>query len=155
VLGIAGAVIAEIGSAGWLLLIFIGAPVIEEMFKPIGVFLGQVWFPETLRSRLHVALLCAVSGVVFGLIESWVYVNLYVDNPSADYTLFRYTVPVALHAVASFIVGLGLTYAVVDWVNGRGRLPNTSRNFYLGGVLLHAAYNTGASILYLFDVTEF
>ncbi len=55
--------------------------------------------------------------------------------------------PVALHATASFIVGLGLTYAVVNWVNGRGKLPKSSRNFYLAGVLLHAVYNTSVVIL--------
>ena len=100
-LGIGGAVIAEIGSVGFLLLIFIGAPIIEEIFKPIGVYLGQVWFPQALRNRVYVALLCALGGVVFGLIESWVYVNVYVDDPSDAYVQFRYTVPVALHAAAS------------------------------------------------------
>ena len=153
-LGIVGAVIAEIGSGGFLLLIFIGAPIIEEIFKPIGVYLGQVWFSQALRNRIYVALLCALGGVVFGLIESWVYINVYVDDPSDAYTQFRYTVPVALHAAASFIVGLGLTYAVVDWVNGRGKLPKSSRNFYIGGVLLHAVYNTSAVILTVAGVLD-
>ena len=67
---------------------------------------------------------------------------------------FRYTVPVALHGAASFIVGLGLTYAVVDWVNGRGELPKSSRNFYVGGVLLHAVYNTSAVILTVAGVLD-
>jgi ABC-type sulfate transport system permease component len=128
--------------------------VIEEIFKPIGVYLGQVWFPQALRNRIYVAFLCALGGAVFGLIESWVYVNVYVDNPSNAYVQFRYTVPVALHAGASFIVGLGLTYAVVNWVNGRGKLPKSSRNFYVGGVLLHAAYNTGVVMLTLAGVLD-
>ncbi len=153
-LGIGGAVIAEIGSGGFLLLIFIGAPIIEEAFKPIGVYLGQVWFSQALRNRIYVALLCALSGVVFGLLESWVYVNVYVDDPSDAYTQFRYTVPVALHAAASFIVGLGLTYAVVNWVNGRGKLPKSSRNFYFGGVFLHSVYNTSAVILWATGVLD-
>ena len=153
-LGIGGAVIAEIGSGGFLLLIFIGAPIIEEVFKPIGVYLGQVWFSPALRNRIYVALLCALGGVVFGLLESWVYVNVYVDDPSDAYTQFRYTVPVALHAASSFIVGLGLTYAVVNWVNGRGKLPKSSRNFYIGGVLLHSIYNTSAVILSVAGVLD-
>jgi len=135
-------------------VIFIGAPIIEELFKPIGVYLGQVWFPQTLRNRIYVALLCALGGVVFGLIESWVYVNIYVDDPSDAYTQFRYTVPVALHAAASFIVGLGLTQAVVHWVNGRAKLPKSSRNFYIGGVLLHAVYNTSVVILSIAGVID-
>ncbi len=62
--------------------------------------------------------------------------------------------PVALHTAASFIVGLGLTHAVVDWVNGRGKLPKSSRNFYVGGVVLHAVYNTSAVILTVAGVLD-
>ncbi len=113
-----------------------------------------MWFPQALRNRIYVALLCALGGVIFGLIESWFYVNVYVDDPSDAYTQFRYTVPVALHGAASFIVGLGLTYAVVDWVNGRAKLPKSSRNFYIGGVLLHAVYNTSAVILSVAGVLD-
>lgn len=153
-LGIFGALIVELGSGGALLLIFIGAPVIEEMLKPIGAYLGQVWLPQALRNRLFVACLCAVSGVIFGLIESWVYVNIYVDDPSDAYRTFRYTVPVTLHAVASFIVGLGVTRAVVDWVDGRRPLPKSTRNFYIAGVVLHSVYNTGAVVLWLTGVFD-
>ncbi|MEX0682705.1 MAG: PrsW family glutamic-type intramembrane protease [Dehalococcoidia bacterium] len=153
-LGILGAIITELGSGGYLLVIFIGAPVIEEIFKPLGVYLGQVWFPQALRSRLYTAFLSALGGITFGLIESWIYVNIYVDNPSEHYEQFRYTVPVALHATASFIVGLGITRAVVEWVNGRGRLPRSTRRFYVGGVVLHSFYNTGAVLLSVFGVLD-
>ncbi len=92
--------------------------------------------------------------MVFGLIESWVYVNVYVDDPSEAYQQFRYTVPVALHGAASFVVGLGLTHGVVNWVNGRSKLPKASRNFYISGVLLHATYNTGAVVLSIAGVLD-
>jgi len=128
--------------------------VIEEIFKPIGVYLGQVWLPQALRSCLYTAFLAALGGIAFGLIESWVYVNIYVDDPSDDYRLFRYTVPVALHATASFVVGFGVTRGVVEWVNGRAKLPRSSRNFYIGGVALHSVYNTTAVVLSLAGVFD-
>jgi hypothetical protein len=51
VLGIGGAFLGEVGSGGILLGVFIGAPVIEEAFKPIGVYLALVKCAE--QSALH------------------------------------------------------------------------------------------------------
>jgi RsiW-degrading membrane proteinase PrsW (M82 family) len=155
-LGIAGSVISELGSVGgWLLLPFIGAPIIEEAFKPIGVYLSQAWWPRALRNQLYVAILCAISGIVFGLLESTMYVLVYAPDESASYTTFRYTIPVAIHGLASFTVGLGLTYAVVKWVSRGVPLPKRSRNFYLAGVTIHAIYNTTVVVLELSGVLSF
>ena len=133
VLGIVGSVFGEIRSGGFLLLPIVGAPVIEEAFKPIGVYLGFVRWPNALKNRLYVALLCAGAGIVFGLLESTMYVFVYARDHPDWYPYFRYTVPVALHAVASFTVGLGLDRGVVDWVNRGAPLPSRTRRFYIGG----------------------
>lgn len=155
-LGILGSVISELGSiGGFFLLPFIGAPIIEEAFKPIGVYIAMSRWPRALRNQLYVAVLCAISGLVFGLIESTMYVFVYAPEASESYTTFRYTIPVGLHTVASFVVGLGLTRAVVDWVS-RGRpLPKRSRNFWLAGVTIHAIYNISAVALEVSGVLDF
>ena len=155
VLGIGGAFVGELQTGGALLLPFIGAPVIEEAFKPIGLYLSLVRWPRALASRLYRALLCAGAGIVFGLSESTVYVYLYAPDHPGWYPWFRFTVPVALHAVASFTVGLGLDWRVVEWVNRGTRLPKRTGNFYVAGVLLHAAYNTAAVVLAIFGVFDF
>lgn len=154
-MGIAGAFFAEARSGGFVLLIVLGAPVIEEAFKPIGVFLSMVRWPRALTNRLYVALLCAGAGTVFGLIESAIYIWVYVDDAPDWFPLFRFTVPVAMHALASFTVGLGLSRGVVDWVNHGTRLPKRARNFYFAGVGLHALYNTSAVILYVSGITDY
>src|SRR5688500_3537929 len=75
--GILGAFIQEMSSGGGLLLIFAGAPIIEECLKPAGVYLGLIRWPRLMSRQPFLALACAGAGLVFGLIESTVYVQFY------------------------------------------------------------------------------
>jgi RsiW-degrading membrane proteinase PrsW (M82 family) len=153
-LGILGSFVGELQSGGFLLVIFIGAPIIEEALKPIGVFLSLARWPRAMESRLYRACLCAGAGAVFGLIESAIYVWVYAPDHPDWYPAFRFTVPVFLHMAASFTVGLGLSWRVVEWVNRGTRLPKRARNFYFAGVTMHAIYNTMAVILALAGVFD-
>ena len=156
-LGILGALVQEIQTlfAAGLLLAFVGAPIIEEALKPAGIYILLVRWPQTLSGRFHIALLAALSGITFGLIESFVYVNLYYPEGGSDFATFRYTVPVVMHGLASLVVGLGLNRGLVEWSAGRARLPNSTRNAYLTGVALHAFYNIGVTILAVVGVLSF
>jgi RsiW-degrading membrane proteinase PrsW (M82 family) len=151
VIAIPGVVFQEIQAAGSI----IAAPVIEEALKPTGVYLLMLRWPRALCGRLHTAALCAIAGLTFGLIESWIYVTIYFPDEGSDYVLFRFTVPVMLHVVASFIVGLGLSRTIIDWAAGRAPFPKRTRNFYLAGAGLHALYNFTAVILALSGVLDF
>jgi hypothetical protein len=141
VLGVFGAVVQEVQAGGGILLAFTGAPLIEEAMKPAGIYILLLRWPQAVRSQLHTAWLTALSGLCFGLIEAFVYVELYNPDGSSDFVLYRFTAPLAMHAVASFIVGLGLSRAIIDWAAGRQRFPKETRNFYLAGAGLHAAFN--------------
>jgi hypothetical protein len=155
ILGIGGAFIGELQAGGFLLLPFIGAPVIEEFLKPIGVYLALTRWGYAMGSRLYRASLCAGAGIVFGLIESAVYVWIYAPEHPDWYPVFRFTVPVTLHSVASFTVGLGLDWRVPEWVSHGTPLPGRARNFYFAGVTIHAVYNTSAVVLALLGVFDF
>lgn len=155
-LGIAGAFVQELQSAGsGILLVFLGAPIIEEALKPAGVYVLLARWPQALRGQLHTASLTALAGLSFGLIESLIYVTLYFPDASDGFVLFRFTVTPAMHALASFIVGLGLDRGLIDWAAGRGLFPKRTRNAFLAGMALHAAYNTVAVVLWLAGVMEF
>jgi RsiW-degrading membrane proteinase PrsW (M82 family) len=155
-LGIFGAIFQEAQTTlTYVLLPFIGAPIIEEALKPSGIYLALLWWPRALRSQLFTAILCALSGLVFGIIESFVYVTVYVDNPSDEFIIFRFSVPLGLHAMASYLVGLGLNQRVIDWAAGRSKLPRASRNYYIAAVVLHGLYNTIAVILSVSGVIDF
>ena len=123
-LGIIGAIIQEVQSTTtYILLPFLGAPIIEEALKPSGIYLALLWWPRAMRSQIVTALLCALSGLVFGIIESFVYVTLYVEDPSDEFIVFRFSVPLGLHVACSYLVGLGLNQHVIDWAAGRSEAP--------------------------------
>ncbi len=147
VLGIAGAAVQELRAGGGLALAFIGAPIIEEALKPSGVYIALARWPSIMRGQMYTALLTALAGLTFGVIESLVYVTLYVSDPPEWFTAYRFTVNPAVHAAASFLVGLGLNRAVIDWAYGRAPLPRRSRDLYLAAVVLHGAYNAAVTIL--------
>ena len=150
--GIFGAFVQEAQTGGLLLLPFVGAPIIEELVKPSGVYLLLARWPRLLRGQLYTALLAAVAGLSFGVIEAVVYVTLYVPDPPAWFVTYRFAVGPALHATASFIVGLGINRGLLDWARAGSPLPKATRNFYLAGIGLHAAFNTVAFALVLSDV---
>jgi hypothetical protein len=153
--GIVGALVNEFQAGGGILLAIAGAPIIEEAMKPAGIYILLVRWPRALRGQLHTATLTTLSALSFGLVESFVYVTLYHPGGGDDYALFRFTVPVATHMLASFVVGLGLTRGLIDWAEGRAPLPKATRNFYLAGVALHAAYNISALALTFAGVLDF
>ncbi|MCH7579912.1 MAG: PrsW family intramembrane metalloprotease [Chloroflexi bacterium] len=154
-LGILGALAAEGRTTVPLLIVFVGAPIIEEIVKPMGVYLFMIRWPHVLRNRLHIATLVMISGVCFGLIESLVYVTLYVPDHSQEFFIYRFTVTIALHAVASFIVGLGVSSKLIDWANGEAEFPRSAKIAFLGAIGLHAAYNITVTILDLTGVLNF
>lgn len=154
-LGIIGAAIQEVQTGGWLLLPFVGAPIIEEAMKPVGVYLALIRWPAALSSRLFTACLAAVGGFVFGIVEAIVYTQVYVSDPSDKFVLYRFTFPLALHTTASFIYGLGISHGIIDWAAGRSSFPKRTRYFYLAAVLMHAAFNTTVLILALTNAVDF
>jgi len=154
VLGVFGAVLQELQSSGFAGP-FIAAPIIEEALKPAGIYILLIVWPRALAGRLHTATLTAISGLCFGLIESYVYVTWYYPEGDSAYVLFRFTIPVMMHMLASFMVGFGLSRQLVDWAAGRASFPKMTRNFYIAAVLLHAIYNTTVVALDIAGVLEF
>ncbi len=155
VLGILGAAFQELRTGGvFLLLPFVGAPIIEELLKPSGIYILLVRWPRLLRGQLHTALLAAVSGLSFGLIEAVVYVTVYVSDPPDWFVTYRFTLPLLVHATASFIVGLGINERLLAWARDGAPLPKANRNFIIAGIALHAVFNTVATALALSGVLD-
>ena len=152
--GILGAFVQEVQTGGLLLLPFLGAPIIEELVKPCGVYLLLARWPRLLRGRLHTASLAALGGLSFGLVEAVVYLEVYVSDPPDWFVTYRLTLPLILHTTASFIVGLGINRGLLDWAGRGAPLPKATRNFYLAGIGLHAAFNTTVTALLLAGVFD-
>jgi hypothetical protein len=153
--GVLGAIVQELRAGGFLLLAFAGAPIIEELMKPSGVYVVLWRWPAVLRSRLYTASLCALGGLVFGLIEAAAYLSIYAPDHTHRFFIYRMTVPLALHATTSFIVGLGLNRGLIDWAEGRAPLSKWTRNCLVTAMLMHAAFNITVFSLDVAGVVKF
>ena len=147
-LGIPGSIIQEAFADP--LVVFFAGPMIEEATKPAGLYLLLAFRPEYLTGRLQAAALASGAGAAFGLIESALYVSVYVEDPTPEYVAFRFTVPVALHVVASFIFGLGITPRLRASVAGTVPLLSGSWPFFVAAVVLHSGYNITVTVLEIF-----
>jgi RsiW-degrading membrane proteinase PrsW (M82 family) len=144
-LGLPGIVLSELSffvAAPWL-----SAPVIEEIMKPFGVYLLVMNWPGNVRRQLSIALLSGMAGLVFGLLESVLYVFSYSQNQlSADYVLFRFTVPVLLHVVASTMFGFSINAHNLRSVM-RGDVKRKSLWMFPAiAIAIHAIYNITVTV---------
>lgn len=154
VLGIIGAGFQE-SFAFSPLPFLIAAPIIEEIAKPAGVYLAMARWPQTVRNQLFIACLAALGGIVFGLLESLIYVTVYAPDLGRSFFIYRFAVNVPLHGGFSFIAGLGITQGLFAWARGERSLPKSSRNMFIAAIFLHALYNGVAVILSLTGVLDF
>jgi RsiW-degrading membrane proteinase PrsW (M82 family) len=146
VFAIPGIFQAELTALG-LLAAWVWAPVIEEAFKPAGVYLILIKWPGTLKNRAVTALLTALAGITFGLVESTIYMAIYFPEHTQSDLVFRYTIPVMIHTLASFIFGLGLNQQLlVSWKRG-GPFLISNWGFFLAAVVIHSVYNITVTVL--------
>ena len=147
VFGIVGAFVQEIRAGVSPLVVVLGAPIIEEILKPSGLYVVVARWPRLFERQIYIAALAGLAGLVFGVLESTLYVKVYADDPSGAFIVYRFTVTVLLHTAASTIVGWGISERLVRWASYGGGFPKTSRNALIGGIALHALYNLTVTVL--------
>ena len=133
---------------GVLLGPFVAAPIIEEALKPSGVYLLLARWPQALPGRFYTALLSALAGLVFGLIENTIYLSIYFPEHSHQLVVFRYTGGLALHTVASFIVGLGINQKLIAAAKGETPIFASNKRFFITAMAIHSAYNIAVTIFF-------
>ena len=140
VLGVLGAVIQE-WSYGSLLVAFVAAPMIEEVMKPSGVYLLLVRWPQVLTSRIYTALLAAVGGLSFAIIENIVYLQFYFPEHTQTLVVFRYSACLTTHVVCSFILGFGINQKLLASVRGEIPLLKGNKKFFFIPMIIHSLFN--------------
>lgn len=116
--------------------------------KPSGVYLLLAKWPQALPNRYHTALLTALAGCAFGLVENLIYLEVYYPDHSHEMVLIRFTGSLTLHIVASFIFGLGINQKLLAAVNGEIPLFSANKRFYITAIALHSAYNIAVTIFF-------
>ena len=127
--------------AAWL-----WAPIAEEVFKPLGVYILLVRWPATLKNRAITALLTALAGLTFGLVESTIYMTVYFPVHTQEELVIRYTVPVTIHVIASFIYGLGINQELLASIKRGGPFRFSNWFFFLSAIVIHGVYNMAVTI---------
>ena len=140
VLGVLGAIIQE-WSQGSLLVAFVAAPMIEEVMKPCGVYLLLVRWPEVLISRLYTALLAAVGGLSFAVVENIIYLQFYFPEHTQTLVVFRYSACLAVHVVCSFILGFGINQKLLASIRGEIPFLKGNKKFFFIPMVIHSLFN--------------
>jgi len=148
VFGILGAFITEATHSS-LLGAFVAAPIIEETLKPSGLYLILAKWPRALRKPIYTAMLAALGGIAFAIIENLVYLNIYIPEPSTEIIIFRYTACVGIHALCSFIFGLGINLKLLDSIRGHIRFLSCGKRYFFSAMILHGLYNITVFIVQL------
>lgn len=133
---------------GGLLVVWLWAPIIEEILKPGGIYLLLLKWPGSISNRLWAGISGACAGLAFGLVESLIYVTVYFSNPTQEEVLIRFTVPVTMHVVASSIFAMGITLRIPRSLKQGVSLPVSSWGFFLIAIVLHSSYNISVSVLW-------
>ena len=140
ILGILGAIIQEL-SYGSFLIAFVGAPMIEEVMKPTGVYLLLALRSEVLTSRIYTALLAALGGLSFAVVENIIYLHFYFPEHTQTLVVFRYSACLSLHVVCSFIVGFGINQKLLDSVRGEIPFLKGNKKFFIIPMVVHSLFN--------------
>lgn len=129
------------GFMGVISLVLFG-PLVEELMKTALAFWVVENRPHWFRSTFQILLTAVGGGLVFSAIENLMYLNIYIENPTAEIILWRWTVCVFLHTGCSFITGLGLART---WKNTWSRLETPRMGIGLPyltvAVVIHGSYN--------------
>jgi len=146
VFGILGAIIQEL-SQGSFLVAFVAAPMIEEVMKPSGVYILLVRWPQVLTSRIYTALLAAVGGLFFAVVENIIYLQFYFPEHTQTLVMFRYSACLTMHVVCSFILGFGINQKLLASVRGEIPLLKGNKKFFLIPMVLHSLFNIMAVLV--------
>lgn len=99
---------ADAGTAAGLLAVVFVGPIMEELLKIGATAIALERRPYLFRSGVQLAFAAAVSGLGFAVIENLLYLNLYIEEPSSEIVVWRWTVCTALHTGCTLISALGL-----------------------------------------------
>ncbi len=152
-MGLAAALIGSPGAARSVAFAALGAilfiPVIEEIAKAAGALYLVENRPWLVPNATAVILLVALSGLVFAFAENWLYLNVYLDDPSETVTRVRQIGGPLLHTSASLLAGIGVSRLWLTVHEGRTErwVFRPAVPWMVSAMVLHGAYNLAATLL--------
>ena len=157
-MGLAAALVGSPGAARSVAFAAIGTivfiPIIEEIAKAAGALYLVENRPWLVPSAATVIVLVALSGLVFALAENWLYLNVYLEDPSEAVIRIRQIGGPLLHTSASLLAGIGVSRVWLTVHHGRTErwAFRPAVPWMVAAMVLHGGYNLSATVLELTGV---
>lgn len=129
-------------SASSILALTIFGPAVEEMMKAALALYVVEKRPFLFKEPAQIFLAMGAAGLAFAAIENLIYLNVYVDTPSASLFAWRWTVCVALHVGCCLITAAGLARIWRStWMMREPPDLGKGNAFITTAVVVHGLYN--------------
>ena len=143
------------GVGGWngFFAISVWGPAIEEVMKIalIAVIIERA--PYWFVSRAQILIGAIGAGLMFAVIENFLYLFVYVPNPPAWLVAWRWTVCVGLHVGCTLVAGMGAAKVWHKQVTQLRRVPvPVDMRYLFAAILIHGLYNATVTMFELSGV---
>jgi RsiW-degrading membrane proteinase PrsW (M82 family) len=156
-LGVLGAFLGAFASVGSLpvvvfAVVLIG-PAVEEFVKAASGFYLAEQRPWLVPSGWVLVLIVVAGGLGFAVIENWIYLTIYIEDPSDAIIRWRWVFGPLIHGSASLLAGIGVRKVWHVAHDTRTR-PDAHLAFrwFVAAVALHGTYNATAIVLEALEV---
>lgn len=130
------------GPGSMLLLVVVAGPLVEEIGKIMAPLMVVERHPLRFTRHSQILVCGFMGGLVFSVIENFMYLNLYIEDPSPAIILWRWTVCVALHTGCSLLAASGVVrMRATALAEGVPPAIETGAPRILLAVIVHGAYN--------------
>jgi RsiW-degrading membrane proteinase PrsW (M82 family) len=154
--GVLGAVVAslavDVSLAFAVFAVVLVAPITEEYVKVAGPLYLAESRPWLVPAGWVLLAIAVAGGLGFAAIENWLYLTVYIEDPTELIIRWRWIFGPSIHGTASFLAGWGVRRM---WLatDRHGTPPEVAiaRPWFVGAVALHGSYNLLAVLLELTD----
>lgn len=123
-------------------------PVVEEVMKIALIAVVIERAPYLFSSRAQIIIAAIGAGLMFAVIENFLYLFVYIPNPPHWLVVWRWTVCVALHVGCTLVAGLGAALVWQQQMTQLRRVPVPVDIRYLfAAILIHGLYNATVTLL--------
>ncbi|MEM6507145.1 MAG: PrsW family glutamic-type intramembrane protease [Planctomycetota bacterium] len=133
---------AGVGSGGSFFAVAVWGPAVEEVMKIALVAVIIERAPYLFTSRAQILIAAIGAGLMFSIIENFLYLFVYIPNPPTWLVVWRWTICVALHVGCTLVAGIG---AAKVWHKQITQLRRVAvpidMRYLVAAILIHGLYN--------------
>ena len=155
--GVLGAFLGAFASAGPLPVVVFAVvlvgPAVEEFVKAASSLYLAEQRPWLVPAGWTLVAIVVAGGLGFAVIENWIYLNVYIDDPSDAIIRWRWIAGPLVHGSASMLAGIGVR-RIWNQTNTTGAKPDAHRAtpWFIAAVTLHGTYNALAVLAEVFEL---